>query len=190
MKGRAEAIERDRTSLADLKNKYELDLRGGDGESLYQRAVDLKLPQKLLSPPKTVIPCSAELKDIGMADPCLIVPSILPVELLPAHKWIAVGGQVISLTRSPFALPPFLMEEAWRAQGFWNGQPLPIVVAIGGEYRYLVRQKSYFFRFEKFRGSDLDHLSPMEPDERDLRLGRYHWGSDLTEELTVVVAEY
>jgi hypothetical protein len=30
----------------------------------------------------------------------------------------------------------------------------------------------------------------MEPDARDMKLGRYHWGSDLTEELTLVVANY
>jgi len=190
LKGRAEAIEQDRGALADLKEKYGLTLGGGNGESLYQRAVGLKLLRRVLSPPKTVIPCSAELKDLGMADPCLIVPSTLPLELLPIHKVLAVGGQVISINRSPFELPPFLMEAAWRAQGFWNGKPLPILVAIRGEYRYLVRQKSYFFGFENFRGSDLDHLSPKEPDERDLKLGRYHWGSDLTEELIVVVAEY
>lgn len=190
LKGRAEAIERERAALPELRDKYGLALGGADSNSLYQRAIDLKLTRKVFSPAKIVIPCSAELKDVGTADPCLIVPATLPLELLPPHKALAVGGQVISLTRSPFALPTYLMDEAWRAQGFWNGRPLPLLVAIGGDYRYLVHQKSYFFRFEKFCGADLDHLSPREPDPRDLKLGRHHWGSDLTDELTVVIAEY
>ena len=190
MKGRAEAIERDRADLAELRKKYGIALRAENGESLYGKAVSLKLTRKVLSPSKVVIPCSAELADIGLADPCLIVPSTLPLELLPAHKSLAVGGQVVSINRSPLALPVYLMDEAWRAQGYWNGQPLPILTAIHGEYRYLVRQKSYFFRFEKFRGEDLDHLSPKQPDPRDLKLDRYHWGDDLSEDLTVVIAEY
>jgi hypothetical protein len=65
-----------------------------------------------------------------------------------------------------------------------------MVVSIGHEYKYLVRQKSYFFKFEKYRGADVDHESPRDPDERDLKLGRYHWGSDMTDELTLIVAEY
>ena len=65
-----------------------------------------------------------------------------------------------------------------------------MLVSIKGVYKYLVKQKSYFFKFEHFVGSDIDQLSPMEPDQKDLKLGRYHWGSDLTEELTVVVADY
>jgi len=190
LKGRAQAIERDRAALAELQNQYGLALRSPDGDSLYEKAISLKLARKVLLPPKTVIPCSVVLKDIGAIDPCLIVPSTLPLELLPTHRSLAVGGQVASLAPSAFALPNYLMDEAWRAQGYWNGQPLPILVAVRGEYRYLVRQKSYFFRFENLRGSDLDHLTPMEPDERDLKLGRYHWGSDLSDELTLVIAEY
>ncbi len=117
-------------------------------------------------------------------------PPALPIELFPGHQSIAVGGQVLSITRSLYALPNYLIDEAWRAQGYWNGQPLPLLVSLRGEYRYLVRQKSYFFKFENYRGSDVDHVSPMEPQERDLKLGRYHWGSDMTDELAVVVAEY
>ena len=190
MKGRAEAIERDRAAIGELKDKYGLTLRGPNGENLLDQAASLKLPRTILSPPKMVIPCAAELKDAGKADACLIVPSSLPIELLPVHKSIGVGGQVLSVARSLYALPSYLMDETWRAQGYWNGQPLPILVAIRGEYRYLARQKSFFFRFEKYRGSDVDQLSPKEPDERDLKLGRYHWASDLSEELTVVIADY
>jgi hypothetical protein len=187
---RAERIERDRVEISELQSKYGLALGGDNTKALLDRATDLKLPKKILSPPKTVIPCSAELKDSGNADPCLIVHSSVPLELLPVHKAMAVGGQVISVSRSLLALPNYLIEEAWRAQGYWNGQPRPLLVSISGDYRYLVRQKSYFFRFEKFRGSDVDHLSPKEPEERDLKLNRYHWGSDLTEELTVVIADF
>lgn len=187
MKSRVAAIDQDRAALAELQGKYGLALHG---DTLYQQAADLKLPRKILSPPKIVIPCRAELKDAGPADPCLIVPPALPIELLPSHKSIAVGGQVLSITRSLYALPNYLIDETWRAQGYWNGQPLPLLVSLRGEYRYLVRQKSYFFKFETYRGSDVDHVSPMEPQERDLKLGRYQWGSDMSDELTVVIADY
>lgn len=187
---KSEIIERDRTQIAELKEKYGLSFQKPDSESPLKQAIDMKLNRSVLFPPKTVIPCAADLKDSGKVDPCLIVPSSLPLELLPKHKEIAVGGQVISISRSLYAMSPYLMDEAWRAQGFWKGQPLPMLVSIKGAYKYLVKQKSYFFKFEKFVGSDIDQLSPMEPDDKDLKLGRYHWGSDLSEELTLVIAEY
>ena len=187
---RAEAIARARTELAELTEKYGLSMTAADGQPMMKRAEDLKLQRTVLSPAKVVVPCAADLKDAGRADPCLIVPASLPIELLPKHKALAVGGQVLSVSRSMFGMSPYLMDEAWRAQGFWNGQPLPMLVSIKGSYKYLVKQKSYFFKFENFVGSDIDQLSPTEPDAKDLKLGRYHWGSDLTEELTLVVAEY
>jgi hypothetical protein len=190
LKTRAEVIERTRATLAELQGKYGLPLGGPNRDSLLSEAAGLMLPRKILSPPKTVIPCIADLQDIGRADPVLIVPSNMPVDLFPAHKALAVGGQVRSIARSLFALPSYIMDEAWRAQGSWNGQPLPLLVAIRSEFKYLVRQKSCFFKFENHRGSDIDQLSPREPEERDLRLGRYHWGTDMTDELTIVVAEY
>jgi hypothetical protein len=188
---RAEAIEQDREKLAELGSKYGLLLRAPDGSDLYAQTGSMKLHRKILSPPKTVIPCSAVLEGFGPTDPCLVVPASLPLEVLPPHRSIAAGGQVMSVGRSVFALPNFLMDEAWRPRGgFWSGQPLPLLVAIRGDYRYLVRPKSCFFRHEGFRGSDLDHLSPLEPDTRDLKLNRFHWGNDLSEELTLIVAEY
>jgi hypothetical protein len=190
LKGRAETIERARTQIAELQTKYGLSMASANGDPLFTQAQNLKLPRTVLSPPKTVIPCAAELKDSGRADPCLIVPASLPIELLPAHRSLAVGGQVLGISRSMFGMSPYLMDEAWRAHGFWNGQPLPILVSIRGAFKYLVRQKSYFFRFENFVGTDIDQLSPMEPSEKDLKLGRYYWGDDLTAELTVIVAEY
>jgi len=190
LKGRAETLEKDRTAVAELQQKYGLKLAGSDGEDLYQQAVDLKLPRRILSPPKIVIPCAVELKDMGSADPCLIIPTAMPIELAPMHKAVAVGGQVTALRRSMFALSNYLTDEAYRAQGHWNGQPRPIVVSIGHEYKYLVRQKSFFFKLDQYRGSDIDHESPMDPNERDLKLGRYHWGSDMTDELILVVADY
>lgn len=190
MKGRAESLEKDRTVLSELQSKYGLKLAGPSGEDLYQHAIDLKLPRKILSPPKTVIPCAVEWKEGGSADTCLIIPIALPIELAPVHKAVAVGGQLKSLRRSPYALSNYLIDEAYRAQGHWNGQPRPIVVSIAHEYKYLVRQKSFFFKFDKYRGSDVDHESPRDPEERDLKLGRYNWGSDMTDELTIVVAEY
>ena len=190
MKGRAESLERDRAAVAELQQKFGLALAGPNGESLYQDAVNLKMPRKVLSPPKTVIPCAVELKDGGTIDPCLIIPTTLPIELAPVHKGVAVGGQVKTIRRSMFAMTNYLIDEAFRAQGSWNGQPRPMVVSINHDYKYLVRQKSYFFKYEKYRGADIDPESPREPDERDLKLGRYYWGSDMTEELTLVVAEF
>lgn len=187
---RAEGIARARTELAELTEKYGLAMKDGGGQPLIKQAEELMLPRTVLSPPKVVVPCAAELKDLGRVDPCLIVPSSLPIELLPKHKTLAVGGQVLSMARSLYGLSPYLMDESWRAQGFWNGQPLPMLVSIKGSYKYLVKQKSYFFKFENFVGSDIDQLSPTDPDATSLKLGRYHLGSDLTDELTLVVAEY
>lgn len=190
LKGRTETLERARGTISELQSRFGLALRGPNGESLYDEAAALKLPRTVLLPPKTVIPCAAELKDTGKVDPCLIVQASLPLELLPTHKTIAVGGQVSAIKRSFFAMSSYLTDEAWRAQGYWNGQPLPMLVSIRGAYKYLVRQKSYFFKFENFVGADIDQLSPMQPDERDLKLGRYKWGSDLSDELTLIVAEF
>jgi hypothetical protein len=187
---RAEAIARARTELAELTDKYGLAMPDNGGEPVIRQAQAMGIQRTVLSPPKIVVPCALDLMDLGRVDPCLIVPASLPIELLPKHKLLAVGGQVKSLARSMFGLSPYLMDEAWRAQGFWNGQPLPILVSIKGAYKYLVKQKSYFFKYEDFVGSDIDQLSPTEPDARDLKLGRYHLGSDLTDELTLVVAEY
>jgi hypothetical protein len=184
---RAEAIARARTELAELTEKHGLSM---PDDSLLKQAEQLKLKRTVLSPPKIVIPCATELRGMGRVDPCLIVPATLPIELLPKHKSLAVGGQLVSIGRSLYGMSPYLMDEAWRAQGFWNGQPLPMLVSIKGAYKYLVKQKSYFFKFENFVGSDIDQLSPMDPDAKDLKLGRYNWGSDLTDELTLVVAEY
>jgi hypothetical protein len=190
LKSRSELIERARTTLPELKAKYGLALRRPAGQSLFEEAAAMKLPRTVLSPPKIVIPCATDLKDLGRTDPCLIVPSTLPLELLPIHKSLAVGGQVNEIRRSYYALSSYLADEAWRAQGSWNGQPMPLLVSIKGSFKYLVRQKSYFFKCDDFVGADIDQLSPMQPDARELKLGRYHWGSDLSEELTVIVAEY
>ena len=190
MKGRAETLEKERATVAELQAAYGYKLAGPNGEDLYKQAVDLKLPRKILSPPKTVIPCAIESKEGGAVDPCLIIPTNMPIELAPVHKAVMVGGQVKAIRRSLYALSNYLADEAYRAQGHWNGQPRPMVVSIGHEWKYLVRQKSFFFKFDKYRGWDIDPESPREPEERDLKLGRYHWGSDLTDELTLVVAEY
>ena len=190
LKSRTEAIRQDRDTISQLQAKYGLLLRGPDGENLAESQNVAKFSRRILAPAKNVIPCNAELKESGTADPCLIVPSSLPVELLPSHKSVAVGGQVIAIKQSVFALPGYLMDEAWGPHNFLNGQPLPLLVAIRGNYRYLVRPKSCFFKYETFRGCDLDQLSPMEPDRLDLKLNRYYLGSDMTDELTVVMADY
>ena len=190
MKSRAEVIEQARSSIVELQATHGLALRTPEGGSLYEEAEAMRLPKTVLSPPKIVIPCATEMKDGETVDPCLIVPSNLPLEFLPAHKAIAVGGQVKAIKRSFFALSSYMADEAWRAQGFWNGKPLPILVSIRGQYKYLVKQKSYFFKYENFVGADIDQLSPMQPDERELRLGRYFAGNDMSDQLTIVVAEY
>jgi hypothetical protein len=189
LKSRAESLEKDRSTVAELQQKYGLALQGPNGENLFQDAANLKMPRKVLSPPKTVIPCAVDFKEGGGADPCLIISTALPIELAPSHKAVAVGGQVKSIRRSMFALSNYLIDEAFRAQGSWNGQPRPMVVSIGHNYKYLVRQKSYFFKYEDYRGSDIDHESPIEADERDLKLGRYYWGNDMTDQLTLIVAD-
>ena len=190
MKSRAGVIQKTRTTIAELREKYGLALPSLKGEPLLQQATRLGIVRKIISgAAKTIIPCRLELKDRGVSDPCLIVPSSLPVELLPAHAHIAVGGQILSLTSSAYALPKYVMDAAWRPQGSWKGEQYPVLVSIRGEYRYLVRPNSTFFRFAEYKGADLDHSSPSEPNEIDMQLGRYNWGDDLSSELTVVLAE-
>jgi hypothetical protein len=188
--GRLEQIEQARAGVAELAAKFGLTMKGAHGESLFDKARDLKLARTILSPPKTVFPCAAELMASGYLDPCLIVPASLPVELMPPYKSLAVGGQVTSISRSMYAMSPYMIEEAARAQGYWNGQPLPILVSVRGVYKYLVPQKAFFFRFEDFVGSDIDQISPIEPDLMSLKLKRYCRGDDLSAELTLIVAEY
>ena len=187
---RVEQIEQARAGLAELTAKFGLVMKSSKGELLADKAMDLKLARTILSPPKTVFPCAAELKDRGYLDPCLIVPASLPVELMPKHNSIAVGGQVQSISRSMYAMSPYMIDEAARAHGYWNGQPLPMLVSVGGNYKYLVPQKAFFFKYENWVGSDIDQLSPMEPDVMSLKLNRYYWSDDLSGELTLIVAEY
>jgi hypothetical protein len=66
----------------------------------------------------------------------------------------------------------------------------PMLVSIRGSYKCLVKQKSFFFKCEDFVGSQIDPLSPMDPDLMSLKLNRYHWGDDLSGELTLVIADY
>ncbi len=187
---RGEAIARAKTELAELTAKYGLAFKERDGVSIAKQAADLKLKRIVMTPPKPVMPCAAELEGLGHVDPCLIVPASLPIELLPKHSRLAVGGQVLSLARSMYCLSAFITEEAWRAQGFYNGQPLPIVVSIKGAYKYLVKQKSYFFKYGEFVGADIDQLSSIEPDPNDLKLNRLYWGDDMTDQLTLVIADF
>lgn len=187
---RVEELEQARAEMAELAAKFGLAMKESAGDSLLEKAKELKLARTILSPPKTVFPCAAELKDVGYKDPCLIVPSTLPMELMPKHKSIAVGGQLLSISRSMYAMSPYMIEEAARAQGFWNGQPMPMLVSVRGSYKYLVPQKAFFFKHDNWVGSDIDQLSPMEPDVMGLKLNRYYWSDDLSGELTVIVAEY
>ena len=89
-----------------------------------------------------------------------------------------------------YAMSPYMIDEAARAQGYWNGQPLPMLVSVGGSYKYLVPQKAFFFKYENWVGSDIDQLSPMEPDLMSLKLNRYCVSDDMSGELTIIVAEY
>jgi hypothetical protein len=89
-----------------------------------------------------------------------------------------------------FAMSPYMTDEAARAQGYWNGKPLPMLVSIRGNYKYLVHQKSFFFKFEDYVGSDIDQLSPMEPDRMSLKLNRYSWGDDMSGQLLIIMSEY
>lgn len=147
---RVEQIEQARAGLAELTAKFGLVIKDDKGESLVNKAIDLKLSRTILSPPKTVFPCAAELDGMGYLDPCLIVPATLPVELMPRHKTIAVGGQVHSISRSMYAMSPYMIDEAARAQGYWNGKPLPMLVSVRGNYKYLVPQKAFFFKYENW----------------------------------------
>jgi hypothetical protein len=83
-----------------------------------------------------------------------------------------------------------MIDEAARAQGFWNGQPMPMLVSVRGSYKYLVPQKAFFFKYENWVGADIDQLSPIDPDPMGLKLNRYYQSDDLSGELVIVVADY
>lgn len=183
-------MRRVRESLGQLESRYGLELGGAGGIDLTAEARRLQLPQPLLNNQTIVIPCQAELQDLGLVDPCLIVPSSWPVELLPAHKQLAVGGQVRSIARSAYSLPKYVMDAAWRSTQVWQGSLMPVLVLIDGDERYLVRANSWFFRLGNFRGQDIDPSYVNEPDERDLKRGAYLWGDDLSAEITLVVGKF
>jgi hypothetical protein len=189
-RGREEYLRRLRESLGQLESRYGLELGGAGGIDLTAEARRLQLPQPLLNNQTIVIPCQAELQDLGLVDPCLIVPSSWPVELLPAHKQLAVGGQVRCIARSTYSLPKYVMDAAWRSTQVWQGSLMPILVLIDGDERYLVRANSWFFRLDNFRGHDIDPSYVNEPDERDLKRGAYLWGDDLSSEITLVVGKF
>lgn len=184
---RVEMIQKTQAALAELQAKYGFAMGTSKGESLLEKAKRLGLPRGVLS--KMIIPCQADLKDDGPANPCLIVPQSLPVEMFPAHKRLAVGGQVESLSNSQFTLPRHVMEAAWRPMGSWQGGHMPILVSVHGEYKYLVKPNSLFFRCGEYTGNDLDSTSPAQPREYELKLNRYQWGDDLSSQLALVVAE-
>jgi hypothetical protein len=187
---REEVLRYRREALAQLEAKYGLDFPAIEGRNLAGEARRLQLPQRLLNNETTVIPCSAELRDAGIADPCLVVPASWPVELLPSHKSLAVGGQVISISRSLFSLPRYIMDAAWRSTQIWQGSLMPILVMIEADAKYLVRANTWFFRSGQYRGQDIEPSYTNEPDERDLKRGNYIWGDDMSSEVTIVVARF
>jgi hypothetical protein len=189
-KGREEHLRRLRESLSRLESKYGLELGGPGGVDLTAEARRLQLPQPLLNNQTIVIPCQAELQDLGLFDPCLIVPSSWPVELLPTHRQLAIGGQVRSIARSTYSLPKYVMDAAWRSTQVWQGALMPVLVVIDGDEKYLVRANSWFFRLDNFRGHDIDPSYVNEPDERDLKRGAYLWSDDLSSEITLVVGKF
>jgi hypothetical protein len=189
-KNREGSMQQIRRTLAELEAKYGNSLGGHGTSAVTEQAKRLQLPQKLLNNHTSVIPCAAELKGVGMADPSLILPASWPVELLPPHKQLAVGGQVVSIARSSYALPPYIMDAAWRSTQVWMGSLMPIVVLIDGESNYLVRANTWFFRSGKYRGQDIDPSFTNEPVERDLKRGTYHWGDDMSGELTIIIAVF
>jgi hypothetical protein len=184
---RAEMILRTQSTLTELRGKFSLTLGGSPDETFLEKAKRLGLLRDVLS--KTIIPCQVELKGEGRINPCLIVPNSYPVEMFPAHKRLAAGGQVESLANSEYTLPRLIVEAAWRPVGTWQGGPMPILVSIHGNYKFLVKPNSLFFRCGSYTARDLDAVSPAQPEELGLKRGRYEWGDDLSTELTVVVAE-
>jgi hypothetical protein len=189
-RNREESLQQIRRTLAELEAKYGIALGGQGTKTLADEAKRLQLPQKVLNNRTSVIPCAAELRDFGIADPCLILPASWPVELLPAHKKLAVGGQVASIARSSYSLPPYIMDAAWRSTQVWKGSLMPTVVLIDGESNYLVKANTWFFRCGKYRGQDIDPSFTNEPVERDLKRGTYQWGDDMSGEMTIVVASF
>jgi hypothetical protein len=180
-----------RSRLAELTQQFGLAFKGDLSTTIFDTAKRLGLVRKILTSAKPPIACAAKLLSGEAADPCLIVHSSLPVELLPKHKTLAVGGQVESIALSRFSLPAYVSEASFRSTGSFRGERMPVLAPIRGDYRFLVRANSFFFECDKFCGEDVDgNSAPVEPDEDALAAGRYHWGNSMADRMTLVVAEY
>lgn len=179
-----------RLELEALADRYGLELGGLNSQSLLQKAQRMQVSPLFPRHLGPVIPCRVELDGSGSADPCLIVPADWPIQLLPPHKRLAVGGQVRSISESRFRLPACVMETAWRSTQTWQGAPMPVLVMIKGDQKYLVRANSWFFRCGEHCGQDIDTLFMSEPNERDLKREAYHWGDDMSNSITVVLARF
>lgn len=179
-----------RLDLEALAERYGLELGGPNQQALLTEARRMQVSPSLPRHPGPVVPCRAELDGTGSADPCLIVPADWPIQLLPPHKRLAVGGQVKSIRESRFRLPPAPMETAWRSTQTWQGALMPVLVTIKGDQKYLVRANSWFFRCGEHCGQDIDTSFISEPNERDLEREAYHWGDDMSNSITVVLARF
>jgi hypothetical protein len=178
-----------RLKLESLAEEYGLDLRPGSANGLAIEARRMQVPQRPLHHQPALVPCRAELDGIGTADPCLIVPATWPVELLPPHRHVAVGGQVKSIEPSRYLLPKCVLDAAWRSRLTWQGCLMPVLVMIKGDQKYLVRAKSWFFQCGEYCGQDIDASFTSEPNERDLNREAYSWGDDMNANLTLVLAK-
>jgi len=179
-----------RLNLESLAKRYGLELGANSGDSLAAEARRMQVPQRLLPHQPALVPCSAELDGIGSVDPCLIVQATWPIELLPPHRRVAVGGQVKSIGKSPFSLPKCVLDAAWRSRSTWQGCLMPLLVMIKGDQKYLVRPNSWFFRCGEYCGQDIDAAFTSEPNERDLKSELYNWGDDMNASLTVILAKF
>jgi hypothetical protein len=178
-----------RTALEALAERYGIGLGAPHTHALAAEARCMQV-HGLSGRPSVVVPCRAELEDVGWADPCLIVPADWPIALLPPHKRLAVGGQVKSIADSRFLLPKCVLEAVWHRTQTWQGCLMPVLVTINGEQKYLVRANSWFFQCGENCGQDIDTLSTSDPNERELAREAYHWGDDMSHCTTVVLARF
>lgn len=184
------AEEEARAAFDALRAQYGLRIPGlsGAAVSVMLRALDAARYQTLDE--RGRVPCRARLLDGSVVDPCLVWLSDWGSRAFLDAPGTLAGGQVARLLPSAFTLPGPIIEAARNTREYRMGRYVPLLVAIGGDARYLVPAGSYFFRCGEYKGADVDAGFAAEPSAKEQRLGRYVWGDDMARETTAIALEW
>jgi hypothetical protein len=137
--------------------------------------------------------CQVTLQDGAVIDPCMLVRH--PVEgwamdgLMNAYSLFTVGGVIQSVKCSAYILPRAIREQTVNTIEYRMGSYEPLLVAIGGETKYLVPGLATFFTCGQYRGPDVDPGSGVRPSNEEHKKGYYLWGDDMEAQVTICFAE-